>query len=651
MDSLDQREWLLTNGLGSFASGTVADARTRKYHGWLVAALSPPSQRTLLLSHLETRLERYEKTTKLGTNFWQDGAIAPQGYKLLSSFNLDPIPIWIWQQNEWQLTRKLVMPYGLEGQKGWCHRILGQYYYEGREPITLKLCPLIADRNFHAEQTGVPELEFRQQPRPQSVIFQARTPIWEGTPWQLRWSGGNYTPTGEWYWNYSYPIEKYRGLRDREDLYNPGCLTVELQPGERVTLEARVDTQELPSLQNDDFDKAQQQEEKRLNQIFHSIPTQDQTLKKLRRAGEQFIVYRASTSSPSIIAGYPWFSDWGRDTLISIPGLALATKRYDLAKGLLATFGHYCRNGIIPNTFPDEEGEPIYNSIDASLWWIEALGLYLEATQDWDFLAQQYGVAQQIYQGFSQGTDYGIHVDPTDGLVTWDSPDVALTWMDAVLENQVMTARQGKNIEINALWYSALCSLSQWEKDTKHAQLLQQQAQKVQQSLKKFWNPDLGYFHDRIEPDGTIFAQVRPNAVIALALHHCPFETEQGQKTLKVAKERLLTPYGLRSLDPADPEYIRIYEGDREQRDRAYHQGTVWSWLIGPFVRAWQRFYPDDPIPFDWQPLLHHLMNQGCIGSVSEIFDGDTPQAPKGAYAQAWSVAEMIRCYEVWKED
>lgn len=650
MDYLDQREWLLTNGLGSFASGTIADARTRKYHGWLVAALNPPTRRTLLLSHLETCLERRWETVKLGTNFWQDGAVAPQGYKLLASFNLAPLPTWVWQQDDWQLTRKLVMPYGLTSKKGWCQRILVQYHYEGKESITLKLCPLIADRNFHAEQTGMPELEFRQQPRPQSVIFQARTPVWEGTAWQLRWSGGNYTPTGKWYWNYFYPVEKGRGLCHREDLYNPGCLTVNLQPGAKVTLEARVERQQLPSLQNTDFDQAQQQQEVRLNQIFQAIPAQDELLKQLLRASEQFIVYRASMDSPSTIAGYPWFSDWGRDTLIAIPGLALATKRYSLAKGLLATFGHYCQNGIIPNTFPDEEGKPIYNSIDASLWWIEALGLYLEATQDWDFLAQQYGVAQQIYQGFSHGTDYGIHVDPIDGLVTWDATHAALTWMDAVVENQVMTARQGKDIEINALWYSALCWLKRWESDANQIEVLQQQAEKVRYSFQKFWNPDLGYFHDRIEPDGTVFAEVRPNAVLALSLHHCPIEPEQGQKTLKLAKDRLLTPYGLRSLDPAEPNYIGIYQGNREQRDRAYHQGTVWSWLIGPFVRAWQRFYPDEPVPFDWQPLLTHIRQQGCIGSVSEIFDGDVPHSPKGAYAQAWSVAEMIRCYEVWKE-
>ncbi len=641
MNDLDQREWLLTNGLGGFASGTVADARTRKYHGWLIAALNPPGERTLLLSHLDAVVEVRGEMIRLGTNFWGDGAIAPLGYKLLHSFDIEPVPTWVWQGEGWRLTRRLIMPQDAD----WYNRLLIQYEYIGIEAITLKLCPLIADRDFHQEQIGGSGLTFGQQTRPQSVIFQAQLPQGEGTPWQLRWSRGNYISTGQWYWNYFHPEESFRGVRDREDLFNPGCLTVMLQPGEKVTLSASLEIERLFPLQDQEFQQVQEREETRLQQLFQGISPQDKIVQTLLKASEQFIVYRASTDSPSAIAGYPWFSDWGRDTLIAIPGLALATKRYDLAKGLLATFGSYCRHGIIPNTFPDREGEPIYNSIDASLWWIETLGLYLEATQDWDFLASQDHVVQEIYQGFSQGTDYGIHVDPDDGLVTWDFPEVALTWMDAVVENNVMTARQGKDIEINGLWYSALCWLIKWEKDPDQAKKLQQQADQVKESLQKFWNPDLNYFCDRIAPDGTVYPEIRPNAILALALYHCGFPEEQSQKALQVAQERLLTPYGLRSLDPSHPDYIGVYQGDRWERDRAYHQGTVWSWLIGAFIRAWERFYPDEPVPFDWQPLINHVMQEGCIGSVSEIFDGDFPHHPKGAYAQVWSVAEMIRCF------
>ncbi len=356
-----------------------------------------------------------------------------------------------------------------------------------------------------------------------------------------------------------------------------------------------------------------------------------------------------------MIAGYHWFNDWGRDTLIALPGLALVTKRFDLAKGLLQTFGRYCQQGLIPNAFPDADGEPFYNSIDAALWWIETLGLYLEATQDWQFLAEQFSVVQQIHKAFVGGTRFNIQVDATDGLVGWDAGGVALTWMDAVVGGKPVTPRRGKPVEINALWYSALCWMSQWAERlsqlqlgdsvrlAKQAQRYAQQAQQVTVSLQKFWNPQLNYFYDTIEPDDRRNSQIRPNAVLALSLHHCGFSQRQGLLVLDLATERLLTPYGLRSLDPADPEYIGKYIGNSEERDRAYHQGSVWGWLIGPFIRAWQRFYPQEQLPFSWQPLLDHLLYDACLGSVSEIFDGDPPHEPKGAVAQAWSVAEIIR--------
>ncbi|MCV3214014.1 amylo-alpha-1,6-glucosidase, partial [Plectonema radiosum NIES-515] len=379
---------------------------------------------------------------------------------------------------------------------------------------------------------------------------------------------------------------------------------------------------------------------------------------KLLRASDQFIVYRASIAGPTVIAGYHWFNDWGRDTLIALPGLALVPQRFELAKGLLETFGRYCHYGLIPNVFPDAGGEPFYNSIDAALWWIETLGLYLEVTQDWEFLAEQYPVVQQIHKAFVGSTRYDIQVDSTDGLVSWDTRNEALTWMDAVVGGQPVTPRRGKPVEINALWYSALCWASRWAEIlseqqppaestrlVKQARRYIEQAKQVQFSLQKFWNPQLGYLYDTIEPDDRRNSQIRPNAILALSLRHCGFSQQHGRQILDKATSSLLTPYGLRSLDRSDPEYIGIYLGNSEQRDRAYHQGTVWSWLIGPFIRAWERFYPEEPLPFDWQPLLDHFLNDACIGSISEIFDGDEPHHPRGAIAQAWSVAEVIRHY------
>ncbi|MEO8890548.1 MAG: amylo-alpha-1,6-glucosidase [Coleofasciculaceae cyanobacterium] len=664
MKDLDRREWLLTNGLGSFASGTVCDARTRTYHGWLIAALEPPGERTLLLSHLDASLEVAGKLWALSTNFWYGGNIEPQGYQLLQSFGIEPVPTWVWGAQSWQLTRQLLMPYGLikgEEHSQLCNRLLIQYQYKGKESATLRLRPLIGDRNFHHQQSEHEDLQFSQLVTPNQIYLQSIRTGLVGTPWQLHWSAGNYQPEGTWYRNYYYPEENRRGLGDREDLYSPGYLTVVLNPEETLTLEAMVRCpQELPPLHSHSFEQAVAAEQARQDQLFDlasvKLTSKREIIwRQLLRAGDQFMVHRASIDGPTVIAGYPWFNDWGRDTLIALPGLALATGRFAEAKGLLQTFGSYCRDGLIPNTFPDAEAEPIYNSLDASLWWIETLGLYLEATQDWDFLAQQYPVVRKIYKALTAGTLFKIRVDAADGLLTWEAPNVALTWMDAVIDGLPMTPRQGKPVEINALWYSALCWTTQWTKKllenpgVDRARLLQQGqryehlCQQVKSSLQKFWNPECSYFYDTIEPNDRLDARIRPNAVIALSLHHCGFPESQARQVCLVARDRLLTPYGLRSLDPADPDYFGYYGGNRFYRDRAYHQGTVWSWLIGPFIRAWKRFYDDVPLPCDLAPLLAHFHSSACIGSVSEIFDGDPPYLPQGAIAQAWSVAELIR--------
>ncbi|MEH1839337.1 MAG: amylo-alpha-1,6-glucosidase [Nostoc sp.] len=722
MLDLDTREWLLTNGLGSFASGTVSDVRTRTYHGWLFAATNPPCDRTLLFSHLEASLEVLGSVVALGTNFWGNGQIEPTSYELLRCFDINPVPKWIWGQDNWQLTRQLVMPYGLVRAGDWkqrtqkeisnapcllalseaegmpnapvqfCHRILIQYRYEGSDTAILRLRLLIAERNFHYQQTANPELQFSQLLGQQQVCMQAKNSGNFGIPWHLRWTQGKYQTDAVWYWNYRLPEETKRGLGDKEDLYSPGYLIVTLQPGDTVTLEARVGFPDSMAgvLTSETFAEAVEAEQKRLSQIFgwrgggrgagsreqgeipllctlppasvplpHAqcpIPNAQSTIwQQLLKASDQFIAYRASIPGPTVIAGYQWFNDWGRNTLIALPGLALIPQRFDLAKGVLRTFGYYCRHGLIPNVFPDVNGEPIYNSIDAALWWIETLGLYLEATQDWEFLAEQFPLVQQIYKAFVGGTHFNIQIDATDGLLSWDAPGVALTWMDVVIGAHPVTPRYGKPVEINALWYSALCWLSQWAERlsqleygepvrlTKQAHRYAQQAQRVKTSLQKFWNPHLGYLYDTIEPDDRRNFQIRPNAVLALSLHHCAFSEQQGCQILDLATVSLLTPYGLRSLDPGDPEYKGRYEGNQEQRDRAYHQGTVWAWLIGPYIRAWQRFYPQKSLPFDWQPLLDHFLFDAGLGSISEIFDGDPPHKPRGAIAQAWSVAEVIR--------
>jgi glycogen debranching enzyme len=690
IEDLDSREWILTNGLGSFAGGTVTDIRTRTYHGWLFAATEPPSERSLLLSHLEASLELPERTIALGTNVWGNGLIDPTGYEFLHSFEIKPVPKWIWGEDNWQLTRLLVMPHrgNVPFWKAQRNRecedrkdkgdLLIQYRYEGEKATILRLRLLVADRDLHSQQTKMAELQFSQMMGKQQVCLQAIMAGNFGIPWHLRWTKGKYQPDAVWYWSYALNEETQRGLSDREDLYSPGYLSVVLQPGDTVTLEAQLGFPEKNQeiLTSTTFDDAVEVEQERLSQIFGegwemgdkaeifslTTPTPYSPIpnshlqKKLLQASDQFIVYRQSTDSLTMIAGYHWFNDWGRDTLIALPGLTLVTQRYEVAKEILATLGNYCRYGLIPNAFPDINKEPLYNSIDTALWWIETLGLYLEATHDWEFLAKQYPVVLQIYKALIGGTRYNIQVDSTDGLVSSDNRGVALTWMDAVVDGQPVTPRRGKPVEINALWYSALCWASRWaETLSEYADIAEQgrlakqarrytmQAEQVKVSLQKFWNSQLGYLYDTIEPDDRRNAQIRPNAVLALSFAHCGFTVQQGQHILDVAQLRLLTPYGLRSLDPDDPDYVGSYRGNQQQRDRAYHQGTVWCWLIGAFVRGWQRFYLHKPLPFDWQPLLKHFTSDACIGSISEIFDGEAPHTPRGAIAQAKSVAEVIR--------
>lgn len=743
IDDLDRREWILTNGLGSFASGTITDIRTRTYHGWLFAQDTNQNLgRCLLLSHLEASLELPERTIALGANLWGTGEVEPKGYNFLRSFDITPVPTWTWDEQDWQLTRRLIMPsmakagtiYDLapnripafpsspvssEGNtRGNCkektssqrilstppnfalgsipptsfpHSLLIHYRYEGISAAILRLRLLVADRDFHQQQLKTPELQFSQMLGEQQVCIQAITSGKFATPWHLRWTNGDYQPDTTWYWNYSLIEETKRGLGDKEDLYSPGYLSVLLLPGHTVTLEARVGfpQKNQDALESTTFDelveaecwgignrelgmgsrKEEQEGEVSAIPYFNSrtihTPTTDvllpgqlvDTSLLLLKASDQFIVHRDDINNPTVIAGYPWFGDWGRDTLIALPGLTLATGRYELAKSILATFGQHSRYGLIPNSFPCHNDEVFYTGVDVALWWIESLGLYLEITHDWDFLISQYPIVQQIYKALIGGTRYNIQVDSTDGLVGWDSRGVALTWMDAVINGQPITPRRGKPVEVNALWYSALCWASRWAeilsehgdineqgRFAKQARRYTQQAKQVKVSLQKYWNSSNGYLYDTIDPDDRRNGQIRPNAVLAISFTHCGFTQQQARQILEVARSCLLTPYGLRSLDPNDPEYIGKYLGNQQQRDCAYHQGTVWCWLIGAFARSWQRFRNDEPLPFSWQPILEHLREEACIGSISEIFDGDEPHMPRGAIAQAKSVAEVIRC-------
>lgn len=680
MQTPDLREWLLTNGLGSFASGTICDARTRTYHGWLVAALHPPEQRTLLLSHLEASLEIAGQVFALGTNFWMGKKIDPWGYRLLQSFERNPMPTWVWGTEEWQLRRQLVMPEGRngtwrvargagggEGDGGGgkseiSQRILIQYHYSGREAAVLRLRPIIGDRDFHHPQKQSSDLTFSQIIGTHQIFLQAFHANKPGTPWQLRWSQGHYQSDGTWYWNYHYPEEAERGLDCSEDLYSPGYLTVLMSPNETVFLEARVGLPQgaVPELEVDFVAGVTPPLAHPAADTPSLCSAHAAFQEGLTQGRDRFIVYQTPANQTCILAGYHWFGPTTRDMLLCIPGFLLTAQRFTQARQLLNQLGTFCYQGLLPDSLPNAETSPVYTNIDCALWWIEMLGLYLEATQDWPFLQEQYSVVKRIYKAFTAGTLYTIRIDASDGLITWEDDRVSLTWMNAQIDGRPVTPRQGKPVEINALWYSALCWASQWATQlganpdlgngdplSNQARRYMRQAEQVKFSLNKFWNARQGYLFDRIEPDDRCDRTIRPNAVLALSLQHCAFTAEQAQQILQVARDRLLTPYGLRTLDPTDFAYRGQYAGDSYHRDLAYHQGTVWSWLLGPFARAWQRFLPGEPLPINWQPLMEHFHHQGCLEAISEIFDGDPPHQPRGAIAHALATAELIRLWQL----
>lgn len=634
LDRAIHREWLETNGIGGFAGSTIIGLNTRRYHGLFVPALNPPLGRVVALSKFEETLRLSNGNTfDLSSNNYY-GAIHPHGYRYLEHVRLDPFPIFTYRLNEISFEKQVFMIHGQNAT------VLT--YGPLEEPATLTLRPLVAFRDYHHVTRQNPYLNPHVEIQPNHIHFQ---PYDQLPPLHIT-HNGQFKNKGDWYYNFTYPVESYRGLDCEEDLYCPGEFTFELQPGQSAHIIASLDP--IPI---DQTEHLQQSERTRRKNLNLNAPSDDVSTRLLTQAADAFIVKRKDNLS-TIIAGYPWFTDWGRDTMIALPGLTLVTKRYDEARDILAAFAQVCDQGLIPNRFPDHGETPDYNSVDATLWYVHAIDRYLAYTGDIKFVRDTlWPTIQDIIAWFTKGTRYNIHVD-TDGLLYAGEPGVQLTWMDAKVDDWVVTPRQGKPVEINALWYNALCiaqSFAEQFEDPTHATEYSELAQKVAtQFPKTFWNPQTGCLFDCISPEGPDPA-IRPNQIFALSLTHRMLSDDQEESILSVVQKDLLTPYGLRSLSPSDPAYVGHYGGDPHSRDGAYHQGTVWGWLMGPFVTAWVRIHQNDPNVHHTaqrflDPLRQHLQEYG-LGQISEIFDGDSPHTPRGCYAQAWSVAETLRAY------
>lgn len=655
----ESREWLVTNGIGGYASGTIAGMLTRRYHGLLIAALKPPVGRTLLLTKLDETVEYNGQFYPLFTNRWGDGSINPQGNLYLESFHLDgTIPVWRFALGDALLEKRIWM------QQGENTTYISYKLRRSTKPMKLAIATLVNHRGHH-HQTHAHDWQMTMTSVDNGVCVNCSANqeialyLRSYNSFDLEKSSGvKIEPVHRWYYGFYLNQEHDRGMDYCEDHLQVATFRAELQPEETITIVAS--TEEFPTLAPEQSLKAQKKYQKYLiKNSCHKQAKNKETkpyrlakkapnwIKQLVLAADQFIVSRPLPDAPegkTIIAGYPWFSDWGRDTMIALPGLTLCTGRPEIARTVLQTFAKYVNQGMLPNTFPEAEQTPHYNTVDATLWYFEAVRAYYEATGDAQLVRELWPVLIDIIDWHRRGTRYNIHLDPTDGLIYCGELGTQLTWMDAKVGDWVVTPRIGKPVEVNALWYNALQIMVEFADLMYYpASEYQQMAEQAIAGFARFWNPELGYCYDVVDGPQDHDDSLRPNQIFAVSLCHSPLTPAKQRGVVDSCARSLVTSYGLRSLSPDHPAYKGYYKGDRFERDGAYHQGTVWGWLLGPFVLAYLRVYhqPKQAQAF-LQPMADHLMD-ACVGNLSEIFDGNAPMLPKGAIGQAWTVAEVLR--------
>ncbi len=650
------REWLVTNGIGGYGSGTVAGALTRRYHGLLIAALQPPLGRTLMLTKLEEILHYDQQVYALSSNRWADGQIEPQGYRQIEHFRLEgAVPTWRFACADALLEKRIWMQHG-------ANTTYVQYHLQrASQPVALLIKALVNYRDHHG---GIRSWGWQMAvDRVASGVKVLSTP--DAMPLYLLSNRAALLTLHDWYYQFDLARERCRGLPDREDHLHVATFHLTLQPGESLTVVAS--TEPNPELEGEITLKQRQLYEQKLLNLWRTSRPLDSKepapwLNQLVLAADQFIVSRRVSLAKlepaepeseadilvgkTIIAGYPWFSDWGRDTMISLPGLTLSTGRSEIARLILRTFAQYVDQGMLPNRFPDVGELPEYNTVDATLWYFEAIQHYYTATQDDDLLSELFPILAEIIDWHCRGTRYNIHLDPADGLLYAGEPGLQLTWMDAKIGDWVVTPRVGKAVEINALWYNALRTMARFARMLgRPHQEYEAIADRTLARFARFWNSELGYCYDLLDTPTGDDASLRPNQIFAVSLPESPLTPSQQRSVVDTCGRALLTSYGLRSLAPQDPNYQGHYGGDLRQRDGAYHQGTVWGWLLGPYVLAHLRVYGDITQARQLlSPMSDHLLTHG-LGSASEIFDGDAPMMPKGCIAQAWTVAEILRAW------
>jgi predicted glycogen debranching enzyme len=638
----ERREWLVTNGLGAFASGTIAGTATRRYHGLLVAALMPPLQRTLLVSKFD-EVARYRGVAyELATNRWKDEYISPRGFELIERFYLDATtPVWRYALADALVEKRVWMRDGANVSYV-RYRVL-----RAISSLELQVRAFVNYRDFHGN-THAGDWRVSVTPCAGGFAVEAYA---GATAFCVVAERGDVAIENVWYRDFVLAEETRRGLDDRDDNLAAGSFTVDLQPGESIVIAAGVaDPRVILRHAQDETGLRPGETRLRRDDVWENDDARPWFIRRLEMAAEQFIVARPTPGDPdgrSIIAGYHWFGDWGRDTMIALPGLTLATGRFEIARKILSALARFVDQGMLPNFFPEAGATAEYNAADAPLWYVEAVAAYVDATADRAALRALWPSLQNVVSFYRDGTRYGIHMDG-DGAIVASSPGVQLTWMDAKIGDWVVTPRMGKPVEIAALWYNALERMSVMaallgESPSEFAAL----ARLAGTGFERFWNERAGYCYDVIDGPGGDDPTLRPNQIFAASLPYSPLTLERQRAVVDACAAQLLTTNGLRTLPPSDPRFVPTYGGSPRERDAAYHQGTVWPWLLGSFAIAHARVYRDKALARSFlEPLADQLLDHG-LGSISELADATPPFRPKGAIAQAWSVGEFLRAWRL----
>lgn len=649
-------EWLVTNGLGGYSSSTVSGITTRKYHGILIAALPPPFGRTIMLNHLAEQIILPD-----GSRYWltceekSDGNIDLSPMQHLKEFHLDSgLPVWTYEIKNVLIEKRILLIH-LQNTVHVSYKLLSPV-----ENVRLRIYP-----SLHFRGHEVPVNTVQDEPYVITAIdnhFEICTKQLPPLRLNMHANRVRFTLESRYIKNIFYRVEQHRGYEAIGDMWSPGYFKVELQPEKTATLIASTESWE--TLNAIKPEEAWPAEYERREQLFFMAPppSKEGMGGELVIAADQFIITPSSRLEDAvraraagdeirtIIAGYHWFTDWGRDTMISLEGLTLCTGRPLEARWILRTFNHYVKDGLIPNMFPEGQKAGLYHTADATLWFFHAIDRYVQTTEDRETLKVILPTLIDIIAHHIKGTHFGIGVDEHDGLLKQGAEGYQLTWMDAKVGDWVVTPRRGKAVEINALWYNALRLMEKWVKEEKgdsEALIYAEAAERAYKSFnEKFWNSKDGYLYDVIEGEKGNDPACRPNQLFAISLDYPVLVRDHWKAVVDVSEKRLLTPYGLRSLSPEHPDYKSRYDGDLRARDAAYHQGTVWAWLIGPFIDAWLKVNPGKNVEArQFLKGFEKHMAEAGIGSISEVFDAIEPYTPRGCMAQAWSVAEVLRCW------